>query len=284
MRFELVISGLCIVAVKSEDPKPVNPEALDIIVPDACHHKGRLIWAPDDRINPHVKPELISDTTGKRYGSFDLEEQVLTLSTNSRLGAYTVRWGEEKEQPNDSCEKDWMNWVPKIDTLGFDRIRLPAAGKLPPGASARVTLPFGSVRSQEIVLQQHATRDTDYIRWEFPAMETKADGHPPIKFIRVLANHVVYAVDDITKFRLTNARGDSIVSAEIHGPDVVRMCISNDMEKVPIEFNQGLSALDHLMHLDCITSGDFQAPQAENFRRTGDHICSQVVNVYDRTI
>lgn len=269
MRLELTISGLCIISMKSDTgPKPVNPRTLDIIVPNACHHKCRFIWSPQDHVISLVKPELTVDSLGNRYASFDMDDQALTLTTNSSRTDYYVHWGNvEKAKPEAPWEESWMDWVPKIESLGFDPIRVPDSGKLQDGAIARITLPFGTLASADIVRKN---RSDEYLLWRFPAVAHKE---------RVLANQVVFSVDGISKFDFQDASGHSVVHAEIGGPSVVRMCISNDMEKVPPNFNAPIKKLDHLSHLDVITTGTFQAPESLEVPRTGNPICDQVVNV-----
>jgi len=62
------------------------------------------------------------------------------------------------------------------------------------------------------------------------------------------------------------------------------MCLSNDVENVPVDYNDPVTALDHLAHLDAITFGDFKVPTlidpVTHPIRTAHPICNQVIFNY----
>src|SRR6266498_1673143 len=123
MKFELTISGLCIIVLKSSDPNPEHPDAIEIIVPDAEHHTCRLSYLPDELIpnkdNP-IYPDLSIDTAGRRFASLameslDKDQRVLRFSfgTNS-ANDHTVHWGPPDVQtPATPWQETWLNWIPK---------------------------------------------------------------------------------------------------------------------------------------------------------------------------
>ena len=161
-----------------------------------------------------------------------------------------------------------MNWVPRLSDIGFGGFAVPAPGVLPNGARSRITFPFGTLASRQVILD--ATTG-NYLLWKFPA----ASG-----MIRALANEVVYSVDSVDTVVVSDASGNEVVNASGGSAVLVQMCISNDMETVPRGFNGGVTALDHLGHLDAIVSGTFQVPTAVASARTGHNICDQVISIY----
>jgi hypothetical protein len=279
MKFELTISGLCVIAMrtsdKENDPRPRTPEAVDIIVPDADHHYCRLVWAPED-VTPYIEPELIVDTAGHRLGSLDMKKRNLCLRfpANADTG-FDVHWGPpEQGAPANSTEALWMNWVPMMEHIGFNPVSIPRMGKKGKGTRARLNLPFGRITGCEIVNRPGT---------QVPLLWRFADDS-----VRAIANKVRYTVDDFSLLQLQDTKGNPLLLVQGVGDQVIRMCLSNDTAKVPLAFNVGVTELTHLGHLSVLepTSAKakmFKAPKQIDTERTGDHICTQVVNVYEGT-
>src|SRR3954471_8750065 len=200
MKFELKISGLCVIALKRQNAadkdKPVNPAAIDIIVPDAHGHKCRLSYLPadviPDQLNP-IEPELAIDHTGERIASFDMNGQALTLSFGTNQATdFNVHWGPDAQQPATPWEETWLNWIPTLEDLGFGEFAIGTPGTLPKGASARLSLPAGALASRKVV----TTKDTnEFIVWDFPATKVQ----------RVLTNEVAYTADHVEDLIITDA-------------------------------------------------------------------------------
>jgi hypothetical protein len=279
MRFELTISGLCVIAMKSKDtadPRPKNPERVDIIVPAAHHHKCRLVWDPQDVLTD-IEPTLIVNTQGDTMASLDLDRQgrnpehaILKLALRSKTDpGFEVSWGPDAKEPAGPSEETWLNWVPRMEELGFPSFPVPEFGTDAPGVRARISLPFGKIIAADVVTQRGSGKP---LLWDFVAGAQHA-----------VANKVVYVADDIDLYDFQTERGQSLLRLELEGPRVVKMCISNDMEKVPKDFNKGISDLQHLSHVDVLVPADangFVTPQSVASQRTGNRICTQVVNVW----
>jgi hypothetical protein len=278
MRFELTISGLCVIAMQSQDktanPRPRNPERVDIIVPDARHHKCRLVWDPKDALTK-IEPPLIVNTTGDTMASLDLDgrtnpqQAMLKLDLRSKTNpGFEVSWGADAEKPAPS-EETWLNWVPTMEELGFPAFPVPAFGTHATGVRARIALPFGKIIAADVVTQRGSGSP---LVWNFKGGSR-----------HVVANKVVFIADDIDKYDFQNERGESLLGLELQGPRVVQMCISNDMEKVPKDFNKGIADLSHLSHVDVLVPENvstFATPTCDPGQRTGNRICTQVVNVW----
>lgn len=274
MKFELTISGMCILAMKSSTgPMPVHPDAIDVIVPRAEHHKCRFVWDPNEA-EPSREANLVVDPAGKRYASIDLSEQTLGISFEFMAEAntaHTVHWGEEKVAPGAPWEETQMNWVPRLESLGFQGFVIPPGNERPAGASARIKLPFGTLSARAMV---NDADTNSYVLWDFL-------GGPDNGGIRrALANEVVYTVDGIDTVIVTDAATTEIVRVSLGPFQTARMCVSNDMEMVPKDFTTDLTQLDHLRHLDVIAGGTFIVPKVVPPPRTGHKICDQVVYVY----
>jgi hypothetical protein len=282
MKFELTISGLCVIAMKTSDkendPQPKHPQKVDIIVPDAHHHQCRLVWAPEDLTRAFVEPELIVDTVGHRLGSLNMKRRNLRLlfPQNADTG-FDVHWGDDPDQkaPNmdSDDEKKWMNWVPMMESIGFAPVTIPKQRKKVTGARARINLPFGTITAAEIVTRPGVTSVP--LLWKF------ADDS-----VRAVANKVVYTMPDFTELDLQDAKGKTLLRLAGAGNAIIRMCLSNDTKTVPLTFNDGITELTHLSHVSVLEprsakAQKFKAPQQVDTEHTGDIICTQVVNVYD---
>lgn len=279
MNFELTISGLCVIALKSNQNSPEHPEAIDIIVPDADHHTCRLSWVPGEVLpgaDNKEEPDLVVDSTGARMASLLLNKRALSFELkNNPATQFTVHWGPDPtvEKPEAPFQETWLNWIPQPKDLGFEKpFEVGDPGHLPTKASARITLPFGALASRKVVTE----RDTnEYILWTFPANKN-------VK--RVLTNEVAFTADHVETLEIKE--GDKVIWTATRGStDTLRMCISNDMASVPKDFADGSKALDHLSHVDVLFPVDeknvFVAPQLFNVQEhTGHPICMGVVFVH----
>jgi hypothetical protein len=270
MNFELTISGLCATVLKSKESKPKHPEAIDIILPKACHHVGRLSYLPTEVTPPDkkygIEPELVVDAVGGRIASFNMDDQALQFSFQTNPHArFDVNWGEDTETPSTPWEEMQLNWLPKLHDLGFGGFTVGAPGTLPHGARARITLPYGALSTREMIRKPVTNQ---CLRWDFPATGLR----------RSLANEVVFTADRVDSLSIKDQRGTEILRSTLGQTRTLRMCISNDMENVPRDYNNPEPRLDHLRHLDVLaTSGSFQEPKVVNNERTGHPICMGVV-------
>src|SRR5258708_6857638 len=88
MIFELTISGLCLVVLKSDQKMPIHPEAVDVVCPKDDMHRARLCYSPDViRANypnlvkeGYTDPKMTVDTKGRRIASLDLADSFLELA------------------------------------------------------------------------------------------------------------------------------------------------------------------------------------------------------------
>jgi hypothetical protein len=284
MRFELTIRGLCVIAMKSRDkkadPRPKNPERVDILVPAVTNHKCALVWDPND-VDPNVEPTLIVNTQGDRLGSLDLNRQSkerdaenatleLRFRTNTNPG-FDVAWRPAEASPNTS-EDLYMDLVPNIEELGFPAIPIPPFGTEALGERARISLPFGKIVAADIAKVPGTDQN---LIWKF------ANGSE-----HAVANKVLYVADDVGGYEFLKADGIPLISLEAEGPLVVKMCISNDEVKVPKDFTAGIEELNDLRDLAVLLPEGrrpriFTPPKTIDSRRTGNRICTQVVDVWD---
>src|ERR1043165_4055978 len=229
MRFELTISGLCIIALKSQQPNPVMPDQVDIIVPDAHHHTSRLSYKPaqfSPRKNPEFTPDMFVDPTGVNVASFNMQGQALTFAFGTNpMDKHRVHWAPDPaaQKPASPWLETCANWLPKIEDLGFGKFEIGDPGTLPKGARARITLPPGALCTRKVVAQQDTN---EYILWNFPATGVN----------RVLTNDVTYIADHVEDLTITDAAGSPILSASLGDTETLQMCISNDVTVVPVNY------------------------------------------------
>jgi len=266
MNFELVISGLCIIAMKTStgEDRPEQPSQVDIICPSAPFHCARLSYLPKGII-AQVQPELVVDESGKRIASLDLSRQILEISFSSNpRDQFAVRLGSsDLQQPPPD---DVLNFIPTLNELGFDGFVMPQDGDLPIGAVARITLPPGEILAADIVLDPDSGK---VVLWDFPE---KATTH-------ALANHVIYRATGVGDLAISNADGPIL---EASGNVPIWMSVSNDDCNVPLDFNDPVEALKDLIHLRSVAMprGPFKTPVIHKDQRTGRPICNQVIHSY----
>ena len=277
MKVEITISGLVVIALKSTDdnPKPEHPDAVEIIVPDAHHHTCRWSYLPDEVLpaaNNNELADLMVDHKGRRVASLPLQDRVLQfeLAGNSAK-QHTVHWGSDAEKPATSAEEPWLNWLPKIEQLGFPSFAVGPTGTLTKGARARITLPPGVLASRNLITDRLTN---DFILWHFPAAK-KGE-----RATHALANEVVFTATGDKLSIIEN--GQESRSATLGQKDTLQMCISHETTQVPRDYNDPSKLLAHLKHFDVLTgdSARFQEPQVSAQTRTGKPICMGVVLVH----
>jgi hypothetical protein len=274
MDFELTISGLCVVSLKSEEPFPTSPDAVDVVCPKDGMHRARLCYDPTlfQVGDLGSDPDLVIDPNGSRFANLDLEGRVLELTLSENPATeFSLSWGpSDAEAPP---EEQWMNWTPSLGTLGFETFVVPPSREMPAGARTRLILPKGELQCRSVV------RDPDtnkFVLWSFPATRTEL---LPDGIERALANEIVFRARGRT-LRILNEQGESILSAT-EPKATLKMCISNDVSKVPPDFGTDQEALSHLEHLESLAPKrvDFEAPTPSGNQRTGRTICNQVINI-----
>lgn len=275
MDFELTISGLCIVAIKSSQRRPTAPSAVDIICPRAHHHRTRLNYdftKFQRSEDPPIEPELVVDPTGARFASLDLCDAFLKFEfTTSPYDRFALQWGPDDLDIPPS--ERWMNWVPSLEDIGFENLKL--GRRRPDGATARISLPKGELECRNVV------RDADtkeFAIWEFPATKSKAKR----AVRRALANEVIYRASSVGTLLISDAAGNSLLSATQPEGTTLKMGISNDIHRLTIDTPMETSVLEHLEHVDAVARPRrFIAPRLTGDGRTGGGpVCSQVITHY----
>ena len=285
--FELLISGLVVTALKSNDARPTAPMAVDLICPKDNTHAARLAYFPLD-VTPQIEPEMVVDPLGERSGSISLDDYPLLqfVVSGNTANKFTLNWGpEDAKLPNGRQQSEWMNWVATLGELGFGDFAIPNSGLPVDGngaftASARITLPYGELVSANMI--RDAETDA-IIVWQFPATGDTLE--------KALANDLLFRLRGIESIEV-KSNGNSLLFSDrsADGVTPVRMCISNDARVVPKDFG-GAATLDHLEHLghlaplqpDKFGSHTFEPPHVplnEPDQRTDDPICDGAIYVY----
>ena len=268
MNFELTISGLCVIVLKAKEAKPEHPTAVDIIIPQACHHAGRLTYLPSPVKHVRkVQPKLVIDEAAGRIASLDINQAALQLTFGTNPNTkFDVHWGAYGQTPSAPWEETCLEWLPRLEELGFEPFRVGPPGTLPTGASARLTLPPGKLATRQIIKNPDTNQ---YLRWKFPAVNVR----------KALANEIIYTVDGADNMNIVDSSGAQTLYSKEKGIRPVRMCITNDLEYVPYNYGGSSAALEHLRHVDSMASGTFQKPIEVNDERTGHPICMSVIFV-----
>jgi hypothetical protein len=278
MKFELTITGLCVVALKRSDEaedKPEHPEQIDIIIPRVEGHAARLSYDAADVIPLHdsVKPVMVPDSAGRRLASLDISGQILALDfrTNPAKNSF-VNWDGDSEMPSTPWEEFSLNWIPILPDLGFENFNVEETGTLSQEVAAWIRLPKGALGSRSLLVTDDKK---EYIVWKFPASGKK----------RALANDIVYTADHVKNFVVGDASGTPLLKDSGFGAHgTLRMCVSNDDAVVPPDFNTTpiAKALQHLRDFKLLgIGGNFQAPEVFSEEdRTGHPICMSVLNIW----
>jgi len=278
MDFELTISGLCVVALKSEDARPTAPSAVDIICPKAPCHRTRLNYDFAQFLAsaaPPVEPELVIDPTGRRFGSLDLCDAFLKFDFASNpYKNFALQWGpEDVERPP---SERWMNWVPSLQDIGFESLEL--GSRRPDGATARISLPEGELECRSVVRDSNTRQ---FAIWNFPAVVNKTSGKP---IRRALANEIVYRASSVGALTISDSEGNPLLASSptIKEGMTLKMCISNDIHRLTIDTPMETAVLNHLDHVKTVARPrEFMAPRLSDDQRTGGGpICSQVIGNY----
>jgi hypothetical protein len=301
--FELTISGLCVIVLKSKVDRPPTPTAVDIVCVAAYGHQPRLSYSPD-LISPdgEVEPELCVDSTGQRIAFLDIRDRVLSFQSQPAAAEFTLEWGDQtKETPPYKVDQYWMQWIPSIADLGLTGIRLkeedghrhlhhvhgqshhprkvsrnPAkklsrdvqeeTTLLARGMSSRISLPPGQLFARNVLKDE----DDEYLVWGFPGSGAR----------RALANEVVYRAEGLEE--LVMYWDDKQLPYDRESD--LSVCISNDMETVPSSYSDGDTELHHMAFLENLADPlmPVQIPKVIGTSRTGRPICNQVYFV-DKT-
>jgi hypothetical protein len=239
---------------------------------DAPGHEPRLSFLPDPYMDTDVSPDLVIDPGGGKLASLNVHKKVITLTLGkvSRTD-FLLAWGPpEAKQPDPKrakVEEAWMNWVPSVQDLGLEALRVRGPRGLPKGASARLILPPGELAAKDMVTDPDKPDEKVYLLWNFKPRK----GQP---FKRALANNVVYRARDIGKASLN--WGTHHLAFDHTGTRQIGL--STDMVKVPVDYASGAKKLHHLMYLKGLAEPalDVRIPKLDTGTRTGHPICDQV--------
>lgn len=272
MDFELTISGLCLVAMKTpkaEDPEPSAPLAVDVYCPVANHphpHRTVLTYDPE-HAKADFEPEMVVDDQGKRFASVDLGGSVWSLSFEDGPKQFNATWGKPSKHFPKPGEEPFLNWVPKLGDLKLRNFQPAATGLLPTGARTRLVLPPGKLEAADIVTKKGGT---EYAMWKFSGNKN---------IVRALANHVRYSATGITSMRLVTP-GRQVFSSRT----AFRMALSNDLAVVATNYLDPVEKLEHLEHLKGMAGiqGTFAVPTPGpgEVQQTIKPICNSVIAVY----
>ena len=267
MNFELTISGLCLVALKSpkvDDLEPTKPLGIEVYCPQAANHRTVLTYDPEHAV-ANFEPELVVDENGKRFASVDLGGQVWSVSFKDGPADYTADWGKPTDEIPKPGEEAWLNWVPKLGDINLKDFEPAAAGQLPKHTATRLVLARGHLQAADIVKKKGKS---EYAKWAFPAIGVK----------RALANQLFYVAKGIKDLEIKTTVGRRIYSERT----TVRMALSNDLTVVPENYNDPHDKLHHLGHLKGMDgiAGDFKVPEAYEVKQTAKPICNSVLVVH----
>lgn len=256
--FELTISGLCVIVLKSKIDRPPTPSAVDILCVAAYGHRPRLSYFPEYvDLEWDSEPELRLDPKGTRIASLDVSNLDLKLALkNNPATAFDLNWGDKaKNQPPTSAEESWMQWVPSVPDLDLAAIRIAGMSY---GIGARLSLPFGKIYARNVVKDEA----NNYALWEFPSVN------------RALANEVVYSAPNVDSLTIT---WDTHQLTYARNKDLL-MCLSNDMDTVPSDYSAGTTELHHMAHLQNLAEPpkSVKVPKLHTAKKTGRPICNQV--------
>ena len=274
MKLILTISGLCLLACKSDDgnPNPGEPSKVDVIIPDAPRHAPRITYNPRDywHFGKHYQPDIVPDIDGGRLAAIDFTNGGLLKLDIDQPTPFSMEWGSEKMVPQYTTEEKWMRWVPTLEELGFGGVTVPLHGPVS-GAIVRLTLPGGHIMSRNVVKEENR-EEIIYVKWKFPA----------VSIVKALANEIVCEIDNVVRVRLTDD-GDEVLSVGMDSSREVRLSISNDLAKVPPNYLDEVDKLEHAVHFDVlapVTDPPFEPPFKAQDQRTARPICNQAIYVY----
>lgn len=277
---EVTISGLVILAVRSADPKPTESDLVEVICPAAHMHQPRLSFNLLD-LRRTVGSDLDIAPNGDRIAALDLRSRFLDfVISGSEGGKRAMEWRqEEAETPADKEEERFMDWLPTIETLGFDRFTIPPGKLLPAGASTRIKLPPGKIACTDVIPIEERGK---YLRYLFGSVPAS----PP--FIRAVATDIVFRSYGVETLIVYDHHEGRVLSSS--GPikgDTLSMCISNDLSMVSPPSRKNVQ-LHHLEHLSSVApvhgGGKFEPPEPidENGGRTGDAICTGALFIHNQ--
>ncbi len=267
MDFELTISGLCVIVMRSPEDRPTRPDVVDVLCVSEGH-RPRLCYLPEELVTDEAVAELVVDPAGRRIAFLDITNQALTLSFGTTPHSdFSVTWGApDAEAPQTRAEDAWMNWVPLVQDLGFNKgLRLGQPGELVEGAGAVLSLPKGRLSGREVVRERNS--DIPFL-WKFPAAGGKK---------RAIANQVVFRADGVAD-AIFSLNGNTYLTSSKAG-GILQVAISADLPSVLPDYPEGSDKLDHLGHIAALAASRsvFQAPELVPPQRTGHPICNQAL-------
>lgn len=264
MNLELTISGLWVIVLKSQDDYPPHPTVVDVVIPNAHHHRPVLSYFPED-VSADVVPAMAIDPSGRRIAALDLSGKAIAIEcTASLVTEFSLGWVSVTQKlPPPS---DVFNWVPTLRDVGFHNFVLPADGSLPTGASARVRLPYGELVARNVVKEETTG---GHALWEFP----KASGQQ-----WAVANEVLLSVRGCNDVYVMEGVTPLVWASMSSG--TLRLSLSNDLTSVPKDYTGGVTKLQHLEHLDVLAAPvdppPFDPPFLVPMQHTGKPICNGV--------
>jgi hypothetical protein len=263
MDFELTITGLCLLVLKSKDDEPATPAGAEIFCPAAHNHRSVLSYAPENVV-ANFEPELVVDEAGKRFASIEMKGKVWSVTLQNGAGTFSARWGKPNASTPGAGEEDWLNWVPKLADIGFKGFTPGAAGQLPTNAGTRLTLAPGELEARDVLREPP---NGPIYTWMFPAVGKT----------RAVANHMIYTARGIQKVVVSGSGGQQVKAEWSSG--TFRMALSNDLEHVPLDYNSPGAELQHLAHLEKMggINGKFAAPKLQKVPQTAKPICNGIV-------
>lgn len=264
MNFELTISGLCVVVLKSQIPRPPKPTAVDILCVGAYYHRPLLTYHPEYfKLVKRLEPELCVDVIGTRVASIDVGDRALTLKFDTNPHSeFDLNWGDKnKKAPPTKADEKWMQWIPSVEDLGLKGVRIGKPNQIVHGVSARLSLPPGILYARNVVKDRNGV---DYALWDFAGSGDQ----------RALANEIVYRAEGVKHPQIT--WDDQKLEASRDAD--VQMCLSNDMQAVPSTYTQGVTELHHLVHMEHVADPlvNVKIPKIKAQQRTGRPICNQI--------
>src|SRR5947199_207663 len=136
MNFELTISGLNVIAIKSHEKRPKHPDAVDVISPSACMHRSRLSYRPEYcTADAYFKPELVVSPDGQRIAFADCNggHYKITFRNDLYERKFDLKWSPANY--NEPLTDELMDWLPSLDELGFKPFKV--SDGVPYGAASR---------------------------------------------------------------------------------------------------------------------------------------------------
>lgn len=268
LKLTLTLSGLSVVTLESKDPMPTHPDAVDVLCAAAPMHRARLAYWPNE-VGGDLPPSTLHiDPEGRKHAAIDLDDRCVEIAvTNNRHASFDLAWDPKSPKTPQAGQEHLMNWIPSVTDLGIASLNVPTgASDIPPGASVRLALPPGSLKSRTVLVDGSGS----YLPFQFPATNREA----------AIANELVYetAGDGLTvswgRRSLYFASGD------------IELCLSNDVDRPATDYTSAQTELEHFAHLDVLCPAGvnyrIEPPKANSsaHTRTRKPICPLALYVY----